>query len=337
VTSRRTIALMFLLPAVIALVIGRGPHPKAQEEEEEKAISSSVARVTRDASGQVVMALPPAAQKEIGIVTEILKPVIRPLEMEAYGFVLDPVPLSKLNADLASAQASLDSSRAQYYRTKCLYAEQKNASLRELQTSAATYVNDKARLEALVLELRDAWGGPISRMDQRGRDELLSALIDRREAIARVTAPIGEALDSSPGHADLFVLGHEYQPLHARAVYEAPTINPQMQGQTFLLLIGTRDFAIRPGTAVSAALPTSAKSEQGVMVPRAAVVRFADKEWVYSEAAADHFARREIVAAQLVADGYFVIEDLAPGTRIVVTGAQTLLSEELKARIQPRD
>jgi hypothetical protein len=337
VTSRRTIALMFLLPAVIALVIARGPHPKAQEEEEEKAISSSGARVTRDASGQVVMALPPAAQKEIGIVTEILKPVIRPLEMEAYGFVLDPAPLSKLNADLTSAQAALDASSAQYRRTRSLYAEQKNASLRDLQNAEAAYLNDKARVEALEQQLLDTWGRQIAQIDSRARGELISALIDRQEAIARVTAPIGEALDSSPSHADLFVLGHEYQPLHARAVYEAPTIIPQMQGQTFLLLIGTRDFAIRPGTAVSAALPTSSKPDQGVIVPRAAVVRFADKEWVYSEAAADHFARREIVAAQLVADGYFVIEDLAPGSRIVVTGAQTLLSEELKARIQPRD
>jgi hypothetical protein len=120
-------------------------------------------------------------------------------------------------------------------------------------------------------------------------------------------------------------------------VYEAPTISPQMQGQTFLLLIGAQDFPIRPGTALSARLPTSGKSEQGVMVPRTAVVRFDGKEWVYREFAGDHFVRRELVPVQLTAEGYFVTDNLAPGTRVVVTGAQTLLSEELKAEIQPED
>jgi hypothetical protein len=44
--------------------------------------------------------------------------------------------------------------------------------------------------------------------------------------------------------------------------------------------------------------------------------------------------RREIVPAELTAQGYFITENLAPGTPIVVLGAQSLLSEELKAQIQ---
>jgi hypothetical protein len=336
VTCRRTIVVLLLVAVVIALALARASHPRADEEGEEKPITSTVARVSRDAAGNVAVTIDPA-QKEIGITTEILKPVARPFEVEGYGFVQDPAPLSKLNADLTSAQAALDSSTAQYHRTRRLYAEQKNASLRDVQNAEATYLNDKARAEALEQELRDAWGGPIAQLDSQARGELVRALIDRREAIARVTAPIGEALDSSPDRSDMFVLGHERQPLHARAVYEAPTINPQMQGQTFLMLIGTKDFPIRPGTAVSARLPTSRKSERGVMVPRAAVVRLAGKEWIYCTLARDRFGRREIVPAELTDEGYFVTEDLPPGTPIVVTGAQTLLSEEQKAQIQPRD
>jgi hypothetical protein len=73
------------------------------------------------------------------------------------------------------------------------------------------------------------------------------------------------------------------------------------------------------------------------MVPRSAVVRFGGKEWIYRTLARDRFGRREIVPAELAPEGYFVTENLAPGTRIVVTGAQTLLSEELKSQIQPED
>jgi hypothetical protein len=321
----------------MTFVFARASRPRADEEQQEKPLTSGVARVSRDAAGNVVIAIGPAAQKEVGITTEILKPAVLPIEVEAYGFVLDPAPLSKLNADLTSAQASLDASSAQYRRTRSLYAEQKNASLRDLQNAEAAYLNDKARVEALEQQLLDAWGRQIAQIDSRARGEFVSELIDRREAIGRVTAPIGEALDSSRRGAAVFVLGHEQQPLHAEAVYEAPTISQQMQGQTFLLLVATQDFPVRPGTALSARLPTSGRSEQGVMVPRAAVVRFADKEWIYRELAGDRFVRREIVPAQVVAEGYFVTENLTPGTRLVVTGAQTLLSEELKAQIQPED
>jgi hypothetical protein len=319
------------------VVLARTYQPRADEEEQEKPITSSAARVSRDAAGNVMVEIGAAAQKEVGIATEILKPVVRPIEVEAYGFVLDPIPLSKLNADLASAQASLDASSAQYRRTKRLYAEQKNASLRDLQSAEATYLKDKARLETQEQQLRDSWGLQITQTDSRARGELVSALIDRREAIARVTAPIGKALDSFPGRADVFVLGHEQQPLPARTVYDAPTINPQMQGQTFLLLFGTQAFPVKPGTALSARIPTSGESKQGVIVPRAAVVRFADKEWIYRQLDEGRFARFEITPAEITDRGYFVTENLVPGMRIVTVGAQTLLSEELKAQIQLRE
>jgi hypothetical protein len=337
--SRLTIAIaaLLLVGAVITLVLARASRPRADEEQEEKPIASSAARVFHDAAGNVVVAIAAAAQKEIGIRTETLKPVVRPIEIEAYGFVLDPAPISKLNGDLISAQASLDASTAQYRRTSRLYTEQKNASLRDVQSAEAAYLNDKAHVESLNQQLRDSWGRQVAQIDSRARAELISALIDRREAIARVTAPIGETLDSFPSGADVFLLGHEQQPLHARAVFEAPTITPQMQGQTFLLLMGTQDFRIRPGTALSAHLPILAKSVRGVVVPRAAVVRFAGKEWIYCALHDDRFVRREIVPAEITDRGYFVKENLAPGTRIVVSGAQTLLSEELKSQIQIQD
>jgi hypothetical protein len=335
VTVRRTIAVLLLMGA--AMILARGSHARADDEEEEKPITSDVARISRDTAGHVFIAIGRSAQKEIGISTEILRPVVRPLEVEAYGFVLDPAPLSKLNAELASAQASLDASSAQYRRTKRLYGEQKNASLRDLQSAEATYLNDQARVAALEQQLRDAWGREIAQMDFRARSELVSALIDRREVIMRVTAPIGEMIDDSSRSAEVSVIGHERQPLAARAVYDAPTVDERMQGQAFLLLIVTREFPIRPGTAVSARLPTSGKSEHGVIVPRAAVVRFAGKEWVYRELTGDRFERREIVPAESTSEGYFVTENVAPGMQIVVLGAETLLSEELKAQIQPRD
>jgi len=331
--SRRRIAVVLLVAAV--MVVARvGFRSARADEEEEKPITSSAARVWRDAAGNVLITIQPAAQKEIGIATEILKPLVRPIEIEAYGFILDPAPLSKLNSDLASAQAALDAAGAQYRRTIRLYSEQKNASLRDLQAAQASYLTDKSQVEALEQQLRDEWGAEIALMNLATRSKLVSSLVDRREAIARVTAPIGEPLDDAPNTTQVVVLGHEEQPLNSHAVYNAPAVVPTIQGQTFLALLATTEFPVRPGTAVTARLPASDTSERGVMVPRSAVVRYAGREWIYRELDGDRFVRHEIVPAELTADGYFVTEELGPGTQVVIAGAQSLLSEELKAQIQ---
>ena len=334
-TRHRAITVLLIAMAVIEVALGRFSHARADEDDEEKPIVSSASQLSRDAAGHVFITLRPPIQKEIGITSELLKRIVRPIEVEAYGFILDPAPLSKLNSDLLSGQAALGAADAQYQRSKRLYAEQKNASLRDLQTAEVSYLTDKSQLEALEQQLRNDWGEEVVKMNPQGRSRLISALVDRREAIARVTAPIGDQLNDAPRTAQIAVIGHEGQPLNARAVYPAPTVVPTLQGQTFYVLVAAMEFPIRPGTAVSARIPTSNTSEQGVVVPRSAVVRYAGNEWVYRELAGDRFVRLEIVPVQITDQGYFVTENLMPGMRIVISGAQTLLSEELKAQIQP--
>ena len=333
----RKISLIIIAAVIAITALGRVSHTRADDDDEEKPITSSLARVSRDAEGHVFVEIAPAALKEIGIAVETLKPVTRRLDVNAYGFVLDPAPLLKLNSDLAGAQAALDAADAQYRRTKRLYAERYNASLRDLQSAQAAYLADEAQVEALEQQLSDQWGAKIAQMDSRARSALLSALVARTEAIARVTAPVGEPLADPPHAATIFVLGHEEQPLSASEVYAAPAVAPLMQGQTFLLLAATRRFPAPPGTAVSARLPASTEAERGVMAPRSAVVRYDRGEWVYRALGGGRFARREIVPAEITGKGYFVTDGLPPGSRVVVTGAQALLSEELKAQIQMGD
>ena len=327
---------MALIGAAVLISAAINLRRARADEDDEKPIVSNAARVSRDAAGRIVISIPPATRREIRLVTEVLTPIARPAAAEAYGVVLDPAPLSKLNSDVVVAQAALDASRAQFRRTSRLYAEQKNESLRNLQTAQAAYLADQARLEALRQQLRDGWGGEIAMAPARSRAALVGALIDRREAIARVTVPIGETFDGLPATAQVAVLGHEERAVIAKAIYFAPTADPKMQGQSFLLLVDAAGFPVRPGSAVSAAL-ASGQGAHGVMAPRSAVVQYEGKEWVYQALDPDRFTRREIVAAAISTDGYFVEHELKPGMRIVVAGAQTILSEELKGQIEPED
>jgi hypothetical protein len=68
---------------------------------------------------------------------------------------------------------------------------------------------------------------------------------------------------------------------------------------------------------------------KGLIVPTAAVVWSEGKAWVYQQTAADRFARRAVSSDIPVERGFFVAEGFAPGDKLVIQGAQALLSEEL--------
>ena len=67
----------------------------------------------------------------------------------------------------------------------------------------------------------------------------------------------------------------------------------------------------------------------GVIVPRDAIVRHEGEAFVYVQTGDDTFARHEIELEHPLDKGWFSA-DFKPGVRVVVTGAQQLLSEELK-------
>jgi hypothetical protein len=72
------------------------------------------------------------------------------------------------------------------------------------------------------------------------------------------------------------------------------------------------------------------ESRQGVAVPRAAVVRFKGAAWVYRQSSDDSFQRLEVSLEAPLKEGWFVSQGLQPQDKLVITGAQQLLSEELK-------
>jgi hypothetical protein len=68
---------------------------------------------------------------------------------------------------------------------------------------------------------------------------------------------------------------------------------------------------------------------KGLIVPTPAVVWSEDKAWVYQQTAAERFIRRAVPTDISVEKGFFVAEGFSPGDKLVVQGAQALLSEEL--------
>ncbi|HKW28376.1 MAG TPA: hypothetical protein VJT54_03505, partial [Verrucomicrobiae bacterium] len=148
--------------------------------------------------------------------------------------------------------------------------------------------------------------------------------------------PSGELASGTPTGAQLTLPGTA--PLVAADFLgRAATTDPLVQGMGFIFVVTNPPAALVPGLSVTGILQLPGEPASGVVVPDAAVVRSDGRTWIYVQTADTTFARREIPLNHSTAGGWFVTNGLAPGDKVVVIGAQTLLSEEHKTEIKLED
>jgi len=266
--------------------------------------------------------------------------------------------LATARADVEALQASLVAAQASFERARVLNAEDKNLSDRALQEAEARAKGEEARLTAarenvhqLEATLAATSGnGHLLPLSSRPGGEVVAVLAQPGESvengqsilrlarfsrlIARIDLPAGETIDPSVATARILAVGHEDRPLRGDRIGLAADVDPQTLGQGILFRLSTDGVPLRPGAAVVAYLSVPGNPLQGVIVPRAAAVRYGGKVWAYAKTDADKFIRHEVTLDQSTDKGWFVTSGFAPGNRVVIVGAQVLLSEELKSQIQ---
>jgi hypothetical protein len=321
-----------VIPAVLAgLALGAAamwiylkPHDTVEEAKPEESAEESF--LQRDAGGGVLVKLDRDTQVRMGLKVAPLTPAQVQPEVKGFGRVLDPAPLVSLVAERASAQASMDVSAKELDRLKTL-AQNQNASARALEAAEAAMKRDQAALDSVQARLLLGWGKAVA--SQQDLPSLVHALANQESAMIRVDLPLGEALKDPPILARVASLASSDSPVDAQVLGPAPAVDPQMQGQGFLLL--QKIHPLSPGTAVKGWLTLPGEAESGVTVPREAVLRHEAEVFVYLQTGDDTFARRQIELERPLDAGWFV-RGLKPQDKVLVVGAQQLLSEELKGQ-----
>lgn len=303
---------------------------RAAEAEREKPVAAA-SKVTRNATGETIVTVDRETQKRLALEIVPLAAAQLPPEVKGNGRGLDPTPLSTLAADWIAARATASASRKEAERLKVLSARQ-NASERALQGAEATAQRDSAFAESARQHLLAAWGKAIA--DRADLQQFVQSLAAGETALVRIDLLPGERLKSSPLGARLFALADENNPVEAEFFSSVPTVDAQTQGQAFLFLVEANQFRFAPGAAVLARIRIAGEALNGVLIPRNAVVRFNGKPWIFLQIGDETFARREISEDQPLGDGWFMPQGPMPGERVVVRGAQMLLSEEQKYQIR---
>lgn len=328
---------IFFVAVATAVVVAALLFAYAQMSKERAADKASDQLVTAassvqtGANGETFITLDRKVQQLIGLQMATVTATTLPFEVQAYGRVLDSTLLVTLHGDAAAARAALQASQQQYLRLKQL-ALQNNASAAALDTAEAQFEHDRSALDTAKAQLAAASCAGLS--DEP--EDFFKALAGQKDVLIRLDTPADNLLSETPTAARLLVPGMK-RPVVVNFIGRAATTDPQVQGAGFILIATNPPPALTPGLAVTGFLQLPGALTIGVVVPDTAVVRSDESDWIYVQADETNFERRKVVLDRLTNDGWFVTNNVAPDDRVVVNGAQVLLSEEHKSEIQPED
>ena len=153
--------------------------------------------------------------------------------------------------------------------------------------------------------------------------------------------PLGSSSDASSGaSSDGSLDGTPGGPLvRATLVGAAVAVDTLTRAPVFLYRLAHAWLGARPGLPITATLADPRTRARGVFVPTAAVVQWNALAWVYVERAPGRYVRVRLDTTMPVDGGWLAAGQgagtalgvLAVGDRVVVRGAEQLLSEEFRA------
>lgn len=334
---RKTIKWLLGLVITAAVTVGliyaflQGRKELATEREREKPVQTPP-RAGRTSDGESMVKLDADARQRVTVATAPLANATHAPEVKAFGTMIDPSGLVVLHGELVAAEVALTNSTAQYTRTKALFEEDQNASQRTLQAVEAQQRTDAAKLLNAQQRWALATADAAAKMTSAEREDFVTKLVNRELALARVDLPPGDAT-TAPTGGRVVLSGVEGSFSSVRAIYPAPSVDGTTRGEAFLLLVEQPGSRLRPGAPVTAFLTLPGETQNGTVLPARAVVRAAGLAWAYVQTAENEFIRREVSTANPMPEGWFVVQNFKAGDQVVVTGAQTLLSEEFKSQI----
>jgi len=306
---------------------------RLSEAEQEPEAQAEKSFVQRESNGQTVVKLDPNEQRLIGLKVAPLQAAQAPSEVKGFGRVLDPAPLAALVTEGATARAALQASTKEYERVKTLFEQNQNASAKAFETAEAAMNKDRVAAESVQLRLLAGWGKEIA--PRQDLPAFVSSLAARQAALIRADLPLGDQPKTRPVDGRVAPVGMPESVIEAQVLGLAPTTDPQTQTEGYLLLAKAASLA--PGAALVAYLAVPGPARSGVIVPREAVLRHEGGTYVYLQKD-DAFQRQAVILERPLGNGWFspVVagnpSSLQPQEKVVVVGAQQLLSEELKGQ-----
>ena len=331
----RPVVLAVVITALVAVAIGTLVFYQISPGAANSPLTLADAKQTVSVvNGQTIVTLDTAVQTQSGIQVEPLVATAHQTETTAYGTVLDLQPLIDLRTRYLSAQAEADAATAvaaatqkESERDRILYQDNQNVSLKTYQAAQAASLSDQAKRQAAAMNLQNIKGAALQQFGEvvggwilDPHSPQLERLLSRKEILLRVTVPLG---NTTAAPAMIQVATNEARRHPAYLVSPSPQSDPAVQGNGFIYRTAA---LIAAGTNVAVFLPTSGQTTQGIFISPNAIVWHGGEPWAYVQVRPDRFARRPVGQHLPTGGGFYVTDGFTVGERVVVRGAQLLLS-----------
>ena len=180
--------------------------------------------------------------------------------------------------------------------------------------------------------IRGAWGQTVAGWSVDPDSAIMRKLLSQSAFLIQIVLPQDVTRAAARGRITVApTLSRDgFRP--ARFVADSPQVDPAFPGETVFYLAEGGGF--RAGMRVLARIGLGGAALSGVTIPSSAVVWHAGKAWAYVKNEEGRFARHEVSTAAEVEGGWFNASGFEAGDEVVVSGAQLLLSEELKYQIR---
>ncbi|HEY0339321.1 MAG TPA: hypothetical protein VGC34_00825, partial [Steroidobacteraceae bacterium] len=296
------------------------PTEKSDEKSDEKSGDKDKEGVT----------LTPEQLEKLGVTTQPARSFEYREESTGYGVVLDHQAIAQAVADLQTAEAAAQFSKASLERARQLHGTQGAISTDLEQTAEQKAAVDSAALTLTTEKLSSTWGMKPPWKDVH--DPRVRSLAHGDTQLVKVTFPLG-TLQETPAELQGARIGSGRTDATSdlRPVWIAPA-DVNIPGRSFFTLLPAGTVA--EGERLQVWAPTG-RPTSGAVVPMAAIVLSNSKYWCYVERTPGTLVRAEVDTSHPTDGGYFVTEEVKAGDKIAITAAAQLLAKEKGSSEEP--
>ena len=245
-------------------------------------------------------------------------------KIDAFAKVLDPEPLVQLDSDLRTAMAAAEASRAEAARSRALNSAGGGVAAKDMEAAVAQARQDALKVDMLRRRLSLEWGPGVARLSDGRRKALVKALAAGQAALVHVDT------HNNAGQAGARRVDVDIGDTSAPGVVLGPAraAEPRLQSSGLIVEVtGPKTILLSVGLTQSAHI-SQADSLSGVIIPRAALVRYRGAAWAYVRTGADRFERRLVDTSIPEDTGFFVTRGFQSGDEVVSNGAVELFTAE---------
>lgn len=269
--------------------------------------------------------------EKLGIATQSVKSLDYRDEIAGYGVIIPHDMIATAVAELTSAQAAQEQSRAAAARAQRLAGTPGAMSADAVESAARQMATDTGAVALAQRRLSSVVGSGLPGALAPG--SALQELASGDAKLLRVTFPFGALQGATPTAlraARLDGAAPGTPPEATRwtlhPLWNAPS-DPTLPGRSFFAVLKGSDAS--EGERLLVWAPGTGPALRGVLVPAAALVISDGKYWCYVEPKPHVYVRREIATNRPLAAGYFVTQGIAPGDKVVTAAASLLLAREM--------